>query len=82
MRKARRASTDVAFAHGVLAALHVVYVHGEETIYDEIVGSVGIDTLLAACEPGDRQMVGLVKYGWAGRHAWKRQTGEPTGGGG
>ena len=58
----------LAFHRGVLAALAIVADHDEETLYREIVGSVGARHLLAACEcEEDREWSGLKRYRYGRR---------------
>jgi len=57
------------FYRGVLAALAIVATHDEETIFDEIVGSVGLDELKSVLEPGDASWSGLLKYRHVGLNA-------------
>jgi len=54
----------LAFHRGALCALAVVAAADEETLYRDIVNNVGAHNLIAACEPGDREFSGLVKYGY------------------
>ncbi len=60
----RISAEDGAFYHGILAALAVVVVHDEETIYREIVNSVDKKKLLAVAkaDEGTAEWSGLIKY--------------------
>ena len=60
-----RASGETEFLRGMLAALAVVAVHDQETIFREIVDSAGATALLRACEgEEDREWSGLKRYGY------------------
>ncbi len=52
------------FYHGILAALAIVVVHDEETIYREIVNSTDRKKLIAVAkaDEGAAEWSGLVKY--------------------
>ncbi len=59
----RNAEETVHFLRGTLAALAVVAVHGEETLYREIVATAGEVELAEACENmEDFEWSGLKRY--------------------
>lgn len=68
----------IAFARGMLAALAVVAMFDEETIYREIVGTVGIKALNDALEgPEDHEWSGLKRYGYRLPRRLRGATSEP-----
>lgn len=66
MSKKRMTKADQHFYSGVLAALAIVHAHGMETIFHEIVASVGKDEIVAYAK-ADEQMEfsGMTDYGYA-----------------
>jgi len=60
---AKPSEIDIGFMAGVACALAVVKVHGQDTIFDEIVASVGEEQLLAECRRrGVMRWSGLSDY--------------------
>jgi hypothetical protein len=53
------------FLKGMHAALAVVALYNEETLYDEIVSSASAEQIVAAAdEEGDAEWAGLVQFGY------------------
>lgn len=62
-RTGKLSEIDVGFMVGVVCARAVVKVHGQDTIFDEIVASVGEENLLAeARRSGAMRWSGLSDY--------------------
>lgn len=55
------------FCQGVIAALSVVYSADQETLFREIVDSVGEDDLIAAATREDMAWCGFTEYGYKKR---------------
>ncbi len=64
---------DKAFYSGIMTALCLIDLHGQDTIYDELVAQCNKDELVAvATEEGELGWSGLAKHGYA------QQSVEPT----
>jgi len=60
---AKPSEIDIGFMAGVACALAVVALHGEDTIFDEIVKSVGEEKLISECRRrGVMRWSGLSDY--------------------
>lgn len=57
--------STIDFYRGMIAALAVVYLHDDETVYHEIIATADENDLIAvAIESEDAEWCGLVKYGY------------------
>lgn len=55
------------FYAGIITALAIVDLHGEDTIYDEIVNTCDVAELVKhAKQDGELEYSGLVKHGYVG----------------
>ena len=61
----QKTAGDRNFYGGMLAALSVVAVHDQETLFREIVGTVKEEELVAAAlEDESAEWAGLIQYGY------------------
>ena len=59
-------TTDSAFYSGILTALNLLDLHGEDTIYDELVKLCDVRELVAVAKAEEElEWSGLVKHGYA-----------------
>ena len=67
--KATRAAYTRAFHAGMIAALAVVHLYDERTLFDEIMGTVDEAELVAvARQTGSMRWSGLTRYGYGKKY--------------
>jgi len=63
--KKELSQSTIDFYQGMMAALAVVYLHDDETVYHEIIATADENDLIAvAIESEDAEWCGLIKYGY------------------
>lgn len=77
VRKPKRKlpQTTIDFYQGMMAALAVVYLHDDETVYHEIIATADENELITvAIDSEDAEWCGLIKYGYVTKDGKRKKS--------